>query len=119
MDSSSPPLPNQGVTNMASQKFDHPETGRWPILGTVLALGACGTSSYVLTGTARAPIAPVEVRVYSQPPPVYESIAILDASSHTMYGSGGQQSTDKVIARLKEQAAHLGANGVVLEEIND
>jgi hypothetical protein len=36
-----------------------------------------------------------------------------------MFGTGGQGSVDKVIQRLKEQAAKLGANGIILEGMSD
>ncbi len=36
-----------------------------------------------------------------------------------MFGAGGQGSVDKVIQRLKEQAAKLGANGIILEGMSD
>jgi len=36
-----------------------------------------------------------------------------------MFGAGGQSTVDKVIQRLKEEAAKLGANGVILEGMSD
>jgi hypothetical protein len=36
-----------------------------------------------------------------------------------MFGTGGQGSVDKVIQRLKERAAKLGANGIILEGMFD
>ena len=44
-----------------------------------------------------------------------EEIAILNASSKSVFNAGGQRTTDKVIERLKVEAAGLGANGVLLE----
>jgi hypothetical protein len=55
------------------------------------------------------------VVIYSSPPPSFEEIAILDASSKSVFSPGGQRTTDKVIERLKAQAAQLGANGIILE----
>jgi hypothetical protein len=90
-------------------------------LATLFAIGlaACAPSSHILVGTARPPISPSEVRIYPQPPPSFEQIAILNASANSMLGTGGQASVDKVIARLKEQAAKLGANGIILEGMSD
>jgi hypothetical protein len=90
-------------------------------LATVLAMGlaACAPSSHILVGTAHPPISPSEVRIYPQPPPTFEQIAILSASANSMFGTGGQGSVDKVIQRLKEQAAKLGANGIILEGMSD
>ena len=84
-----------------------------------LSLAACASDSIVLTGTARPPISPAEVRIYSRPPPAFEEIAILNASKSSAFTTGGQKTVDKVIAGLKEQAAKLGANGIILEGFSD
>jgi hypothetical protein len=91
------------------------------MLGLVAALGlaGCATDAIVLTGTARPPISPADVKIYSQPPAVFEEIAILNASKSSAFTTGGQKTVDKVIAGLKEQAAKLGANGIVLEGFSD
>ena len=84
-----------------------------------LSLAACASDSVVLTGTARPPISPAEVKIYSRPPPAFEEIAILNASKSSAFTTGGQKTVDKVIADLKEQAAKLGANGIILEGFSD
>jgi hypothetical protein len=84
-----------------------------------LALVACSTSSHVLVGTPRAPISPESVRIYTQPPPQYEQIAHLDATSQGSFAITSQQNTDKAISRLKEEAAKLGANGILLQGVQD
>jgi hypothetical protein len=85
----------------------------------VLALSACATDSVIVTGTARPAISPAEVKIYSQPPPVFEEVAILNASKSVAFTTGGQKTVDKVIAGLKEQAAKVGANGILLEGFSD
>jgi len=83
---------------------------------TLALMAACAPSSHVLVGTARAPIAPSQVKVYSHAPPQqFEEIAVLNASSKSMFNAGGQSTTDKVVERLKIEAAQLGANGIILE----
>ena|SRR5271165_1397591 len=91
------------------------------VLAQVLALSlvACAPSSHVLVGKAHPPIAPTDVKIYSHPPPYFEEIAMLDASADHMFGPGGQPTVDKVIQRLKEEAAKLGANGIILEGMFD
>ena len=84
----------------------------------MLLLG-CATSSHVMIGKARPPISPESVRVYLQPPPQYEEIAALDATSQGSMAITSQQNMDKAIARLKEEAAKLGANGVLLQGVQD
>jgi hypothetical protein len=82
-------------------------------------LAACSTSSHVLTGATRAPISADQVKIYTQPPPKYEEIARLNSSSRGSFSFGAQAKSDKVIERLKQEAAKLGANGVLLMGIND
>src|ERR1700734_2936255 len=90
------------------------------ILVALAALAACtAPQSFVLVGTARPPISPAEVKIYSDPPPPLDEIAILNASSNSVFSPGGQSTVDKVIERLKEQAAKLGANGIILEGFSD
>lgn len=88
-------------------------------LMAALTMMACAPSSHILTGAVRAPISPSEVKIYSTPPPQYQEIALLDASSKSVFQPGGQKAIDKVIERLKAQAAQLGANGVILGDIAD
>lgn len=80
---------------------------------------ACASSSHVLVGTVRPPISPADVQIYSAPPPKFEEIAVLDASSKSVFGTGGQRTIDKVVEQLKVQAAKLGANGMILEGFAD
>ena len=89
------------------------------LFALVLVISACAPSSHILIGTARPPISPSEVKIYTTPPPRFDEIALLDASSKSAFGTGGQKSMDKVIERLKGQAAQLGANGVILGDISD
>ncbi len=89
------------------------------MIAACAALAACAPSSHVLVGQARPPITPDQVKIYSHPPANYQEIAVLDASSKSAFGTGGQKSVDKVIERLKIEAAKLGANGVILEGFQD
>jgi hypothetical protein len=92
----------------------------WMLASLIAALAACAAAdSFVLVGTARPAIPPAEVKIYSHPPPAFEEIALLTASSNSAFSPGGQKSVDTVIGRLKEQAAKLGANGVILEGFSD
>jgi uncharacterized protein YbjQ (UPF0145 family) len=88
-------------------------------LAAIVTLAGCAPSTHVLVGTARPPISPAEVKIYSTPPANYQEIGVLDASSKSAFTTGGQKSVDKVIERLKIEAAKLGANGVILEGFQD
>jgi hypothetical protein len=86
----------------------------------VAAVPGCGSSdSFIMTGIARAPISPADVKIYSQPPPEFVEIALLNASSKSVFTPGGQGTVDTVIEHMKEQAAKLGANGVILAGFSD
>ena len=80
-------------------------------------LAAC-SSSYVLVGTARPRISPDQVKLYLHPPAKYEEIALLDSASG-WWAFTAQGKSDTVIARLKKEAAKLGANGILLEGVGD
>ena len=75
-------------------------------------VGGCASTSRVMLGQAYAPTDPAQVRIYTTPPPGSVEIAQLESSSAVGFGTQGQ--TDAAVARLKREAAALGANGVVL-----
>lgn len=81
------------------------------LFAAALAAG-CASSSKVMLGQARAPIDPAQVQVYRTTPAGAQEVAQLEATSAVGFGTQGQ--TDAAIARLKREAAALGANGVVL-----
>ena len=89
------------------------------LAGVLLLSVACTPTTQILTGVARPPIAVSDVTLYSTPPPGSQEIALLSATSKSAFGTGGQKSVDKVVDRLKEQAAKLGANGLILEDFSD
>jgi hypothetical protein len=84
-----------------------------------IALAACATS-HVMMGQARPPISPDLVTIYFHPPQTkYDEIALIDTSSKGGFGITAQGKTDVVIRRLKEEAAKLGANGVLIQGIGN
>ncbi|MFT3763550.1 MAG: hypothetical protein QM761_13285 [Pseudoxanthomonas sp.] len=75
-------------------------------------LASCAGTTKVMLGQARPPVDPSVVQVYDAVPPGAVQIAQLESTSGVGFGTQGQ--TDAVVARLKREAAALGANGVVL-----
>jgi uncharacterized protein YbjQ (UPF0145 family) len=72
----------------------------------------------IVIGNTRAEILPEEVRLYRSAPDSFEEIAIVSASA----GHDFQKSSslmNSAIDRLKKEAAKIGANGVILTEINE
>jgi hypothetical protein len=85
-----------------------------------LACAGCVSAQVQLIGHSRPPVSRGEVQLYLEPPALaYEEIALLGASSKRSFAFGRQDKADVVIERLKEAAAKLGANGVLLREIAD
>lgn len=85
------------------------------VLAAALALGACATATVVPVGDTRAAIDPSQVHIYAQPPAHYEVVAIL--SGNAGIEGTGQDAVDDVMKKLKDQAARLGANGILLGKI--
>lgn len=81
-------------------------------LSAVLLLSGCAGSSKVMVGQARPAIDPAQVQIYTVVPAGAQEIAQIESSSAIGFGTQGQ--TDSAVARLKAEAAALGANGVVL-----
>ncbi|CUH46482.1 hypothetical protein [Ruegeria atlantica] len=84
------------------------------VLGIAIA-AACtnATGTTVVTGKQRPAIDPAQVQLYSSKPQTqHEVIALVKADSSS--GWSDQQSMDYAVAELKNQAASVGANGVIL-----
>lgn len=76
-------------------------------------------SSHVLVGEKRPPINPSQVKLYLKAPSNYEDVALISATSRDSFAITDQGKMEKVIARLKKEAASLGANGVLLKGLGD
>ncbi|MEQ8428471.1 MAG: hypothetical protein RLT87_06225 [Gammaproteobacteria bacterium] len=74
--------------------------------------GCFATGSAIVTGNVRPATDPATVKLYLEPPKEYETIGLVEASNEL--GWNDQELTDGAIAELKNQAAKLGANGVLL-----
>lgn len=79
----------------------------------VLLLAGCASGSSIVVGQVRDPIDPKQVTLYLELPENYDVIGIVTASSDA--GWTEQGSVDYAIEELKNQAAKLGANGVLIE----
>jgi hypothetical protein len=96
-------------------------TPRLLLLPVCVVLGATACAapqSVVVTGKTRPPISPDQVVVLSQPPPQFEDVAILHASGKSV-NPGSQAAFDKVVLRLRQEAAQVGANAIILEGFSD
>ena len=94
------------------------------ILGILffLILG-CYPVSHIIIGEKRTAIIPSAVEIYSDFPEEYEKIAIIEASSDfalkdPSFDFTHQKKTDRALERLKNEAALLGANGLVIQGLS-
>jgi hypothetical protein len=58
-----------------------------------------------------------QVKVYLEPPAKYETVAMLEASDLGANGFSAQSRMNKIMKRLKAEAAGMGANGILLHGV--
>lgn len=98
---------------------------RWALVTTAMtattcAATACATTSHSLIGLPRAPVAAADVRVFLAPvSDACEKIAFIEASSRLSFAWTAEAKAEVVMRRLKGEAAKLGANAIVLQELTD
>ena len=90
---------------------------------TIFILKSCYPVSHIIIGEIQTPLDYNKVKVYHDYPDTYEKIAIIEASSDLAFKDLSiefthQQKTNKALDRLKKEAASLGANGIVLQNIS-
>lgn len=88
-------------------------------LSAALLVAGCSSTSHVLVAAPRAPRSPDQVKIYLHAPKNFEEIALLNSSSQNSWAVSDQGKMDTAMRRMKEEAAKLGANGVLLRETGD
>jgi hypothetical protein len=89
---------------------------KYPLLVLCLALAGCAaTTTRVMIGEARPPTDPASVRLYFSPPAHYKEIATLTADSKGGWHLTAEGRVDGALKQLKEEAAKLGANGILMQ----
>lgn len=79
-------------------------------------LFGCASGAHVVTGKSRPEIEESQVFFFETAPVFsYEVIGIVKASSDKGFSEEARK--EKAIKELKNQAAKIGANGVILEEV--
>ena len=94
-----------------------------PFLISIFILKSCYPVSHIIIGETQASIDYTNVKVYHDYPDAFQKIAIIEASSDLAFKDLSiefthQQKTNKALDRLKKEAASLGANGIVLQNIS-
>jgi len=87
-------------------------------VAALLASCAVTNETAVLVGTPRAAISPELVRLYTQPPRRFVEIALVQADAAHDFMSK-QALLDKAVQNAKAQAAKVGANGILLDQVGD
>ena len=83
----------------------------------------CYPVSHIVVGEKKEPIDPSQVIVYSDFPEEYEKIAIIESGSTFSFKDPSldfthQKKTDRALQRLKNEAASLGSNGIVINNLS-
>ena len=72
-----------------------------------------------MVGKVRPPTNPDRIKIYLKPPAKYEQVAILNTDSNLSISFSNQAKVDVAIQRAKEEAAKLGANGILLNSVGE
>lgn len=86
-------------------------------LALLVVLVGCASTTHVVVGEKRPAIKPELVKLYRSPPPKYEEIALIEGNSSTSMAITDQGDVDHVIGEMKKEAAKLGANGLLVEQV--
>lgn len=88
------------------------------ILSFFLLLQGCASGSYELTGDKRPEIEPERVTLFTHKPTFsYQVIGKVKASSEKGFSDDAR--LEKAKEELKEQAAKIGANGIILDGVSE
>ncbi|ETX09436.1 hypothetical protein MUS1_08760 [Marinomonas ushuaiensis DSM 15871] len=86
------------------------------VLALPVFLFGCSSGSHVITGQQMPELEAVQVSVFENAPSFdYQVIGVVTASSDGGFTEGSRQ--EKATEELKKQAAKIGANGVILDEV--
>ncbi len=90
------------------------------LLLAMFAIGGCAVTdeTSLIVGKIRTPTTADQVKLYTKPPAKYEDIAIVSADAAHAFMSK-QDLMNTSIANLKQEAAKVGANGVLLDGVGD
>ena len=86
------------------------------VTSLVCLLTAYASASTVMVGEPRPPTTVGNVKVYMEPPRKFDRIAIIRKGSSS-WAFEDQTQIDEAIARIKVEAAKVGANGILLQVI--
>lgn len=88
----------------------------YSVLFLITLLSGCTTFDVIMTGEARTPTNPDDVRIYLREPANFVSIGLIDVSSNSTPSRSANKRN--ALKKLKNEAAKLGANGILLRVSN-
>jgi len=77
-------------------------------------LFGCASGTHIATGKKRPPLKPEDVILYQVQPSKFEFVGIVNAHS----AGKGQMSMDASVQKLKANAAKMGANGILIGNVD-
>ncbi len=87
------------------------------VASLTLFLAGCVSGSGVVTGTTRAPVPSHLVTVYTDAPATAETIGLVSANSTASLS--WDKAKVQCIEKLREKAGAMGANGIVIRDMDD
>lgn len=86
------------------------------LLALLLTSCAITNETSLIVGKPRPATSPEQIRLYTKPPAKYEEIAII--STDAAHDFMGKQSLQNIaIENLKKEAAKVGGNGILLDNV--
>lgn len=89
------------------------------LVWVLLLVGCASPSTTNMIGTARTPVTVDDVLVYLDDPVCFEPIALLTSTSDASFAFTDEAKIDAALQRLREAAAAVGANGVLLKRTGE
>jgi hypothetical protein len=74
----------------------------------------CASGTHIITGETHPALKPSDVRLYQVPPPKFEIVGIVNSRTPGRH----QHNMDDAVDELKNQAAEIGANGIIIGAVN-
>src|ERR1035437_2328095 len=81
-------------------------------------LSACSTA-HVVVGQVRPATNPDSIKTYLNPPKKFDVIAVITTDSNASFRFGAQGKVNAAMGRARKDAAKLGANGLLLQELGE
>lgn len=88
------------------------------LLALLGGLTGCATSSSVRIGNAYKPTPVSEIQILAEMPEEYEIVGLVEASAPRGYLRDPKSATNRAMEEIRKQAASLGAQAIVLEQIS-